>query len=356
MKVLLVALNAKYIHSSLALYSIAANCRLHRREVEVKEYTINQELLHILGDIAGREPTVVGLACYIWNREMVLKLAAALRQVLPNVVIMIGGPEVFGDAAALLLENQAIDFVVQGEGEESVPELLDQIEQGADLIKVDGVALRQVGGVELNGGIRLVENLDSLPFPYQEETMAGMEHRIVYYESSRGCPYSCSYCISSMSRGVRVRSWGKVREELQFFLRHGVKQVKFIDRTFNVLPAHYQPIWDFLAEQEETTNFHFEIVADRLGAEEVRWLANVPQGRFQFEIGVQSTCTETLQAIGRHNEWEKLHRNIQQLNRAGNIHLHLDLIAGLPYEGWDEFRQSFNSVYGLTSPMGDDFE
>ena len=136
-----------------------------------------------------------------------------------------------------------------------------------------------------------------------------------------------------------------------FFLRHGVKQVKFIDRTFNVLPAHYQPIWDFLAEQEEMTNFHFEIVADRLSSDEVRWLAKVPQGRFQFEIGVQSTCAETLQAIGRHNEWEKLHWNVQQMHRAGNIHLHLDLIAGLPYEGWNEFRQSFNSVYGLAPDM-----
>ena len=351
MKVLLVGLNAKFIHSSLALYSIRSACQNAGHEAEVVEYTINQELLYVLGDIAGREPLVVGIVCYIWNREMGLKITAALKKISPEIVIVLGGPEASGDATTVLLQHPSVDFVVQGEGEESVPELLTQLSQGSDIANVTGIAMRRNGRIELNGGVRLVDNLDSLPFPYQTDSMAGLENRIIYYESSRGCPYNCSYCVSSTTCGVRHRSVEKVKEELRFFLQHGVKQVKFVDRTFNVHPAHYREIWRFLAAEPGTTGFHFEIVADRLSREDVQWLAQVPPGRFQFEIGVQSTCEETLSAIGRRNDWERLTENVEGLLRAGNIHLHLDLIAGLPYEDWDHFRQSFNAVYSLNADM-----
>ena len=351
MNVLLVGLNAKFIHSSLALYSLAAACRDAGQEVSVAEYTINQELLHVLGDIAGRTPAVVGIACYIWNREMVLKLAAALKKVMPETLIVLGGPEVSGDAQTVLTHNTAVDFVVQGEGEESLPELLEKLLQGLEALNVAGVAVRRDGCIELNGGVRVVKDLDRLPFPYRDTAMELLDNRIIYYESSRGCPFSCSYCLSSESQGVRYRSLTKVKEELAFFLQHGVRQVKFVDRTFNVLPAHYQGIWSFLAEHTGQTNFHFEIVADRLNRDEIRWLSQVPAGLFQFEIGVQSTCEETLAAVGRHNQWDRLQENVTAIMLAGNLHLHLDLIAGLPNEDADRFAKSFNDVYGLLPDM-----
>jgi radical SAM superfamily enzyme YgiQ (UPF0313 family) len=349
--VLLVGLNAKFIHSSLALYSLAAACRDARQEVSVAEYTINQELLHVLGDISGRMPTVVGIACYIWNREMVLKLTSALKIVAPQTRIVLGGPEVSGDAESILLHNPSVDFVIQGEGEESLPELLERLARGLDAYNVEGVAVRRDGGVEVNGGIRVVKDLDRLPFPYTDNAMELLNNRIVYYESSRGCPFSCSYCLSSESQGVRYRSLSKVKEELRFFLQHGVRQVKFVDRTFNVLPAHYQGIWGFLAEHQGQTNFHFEIVADRLSRDEIVWLSQVPGGLFQFEIGVQSTCEETLAAVGRHNLWDWLQENVTAILREGNIHLHLDLIVGLPNENVARFAKSFNDVYGLQPDM-----
>ncbi len=351
MKVLLVGLNAKYIHSSLALYTIGASCQAAGQAVEIAEYTINQELLYVLGDVAGYQPEVVGIACYIWNREMTLKLAAALKQVLPAVRIVLGGPEASGDAAAILQQNPSVDFVVQGEGEESLPELLTELAQAGTGRNVVGIAVRYGDGVELNGGVRVVEKLDDLPFPYQEAQMAGLANRIIYYESSRGCPFSCSYCVSSLTRGVRTRSVEKVKEELRFFIKHGVKQVKFVDRTFNVRPEHYREIWRCLAAADTTANFHFEIVADLLNAEEIQWLSQVEPGRFQFEIGVQTLCEPALAAIGRRNDWARLDDNVRNLRQGGNIHLHLDLIVGLPHEDMNSFRKSFNAVYSLQPDM-----
>jgi radical SAM superfamily enzyme YgiQ (UPF0313 family) len=351
LKVLLVGLNAKYIHSSLALYTIGASCQAAGHPVEIAEYTINQELLHVLGDVASYQPEVVGIACYIWNREMTLKLTAALKKVLPAVRIVLGGPEASGDAAAILRQNLSVDFVVQGEGEESLPELLTELAQAGAGRKVAGIAVRCGEGVELNGGVRVVEKLDDLPFPYQEAQMAGLANRIIYYESSRGCPFSCSYCVSSLTRGVRTRSVEKVKAELRFFIKHGVKQVKFVDRTFNVRLEHYREIWRFLAAADTTANFHFEIVADLLNSEEIQWLSQVDPGRFQFEIGVQTLCEPALTAIGRRNDWARLSDNVRNLRQGGNIHLHLDLIVGLPHEDLNSFRNSFNAVYSLQPDM-----
>ena len=351
MKVLFVGLNAKYIHSSLALYTIGASCQAAGQPVEIAEYTINQELLYVLGDIVGYQPEVVGIACYIWNREMTMKLAAALKKVLPAVRIVLGGPEASGDATAILRQNPSVDFVVQGEGEESLPELLAELAQAGTGRNVAGIAMRQGDGVELNGGVRLVEKLDDLSFPYQEAQMAGLANRIIYYESSRGCPFSCSYCVSSLTQGVRTRSVEKVKEELRFFIKHGVKQVKFVDRTFNVRPEHYREIWRFLAAADTTANFHFEIVADLLNAEEIQWLSQVEPGRFQFEIGVQTLCDSALAAIGRRNDWARLSDNVRNLRQGGNIHLHLDLIVGLPHEDMNSFQNSFNAVVSLQPDM-----
>jgi radical SAM superfamily enzyme YgiQ (UPF0313 family) len=364
---LLVGLNAKYIHSALGLYSIAENCRIQGIHVEVREYTINQELLYVLADITGQAPDVVGIACYIWNREMVMKLATALKKALPGLIVVLGGPEVSPEAVEVLTYNPSVDFVVQGEGEQSTAELFGQlafmdrcvlsnkesstIATGLATIRIPGVAGRYCGSIELNGGVRLVEDLDSLPFPYQSAMMAGLSNRIIYYEATRGCPYSCSYCVSATTKGVRRRSVEKVKAEVQFFLQHQVRQVKFVDRTFNVIPDHYHDIWRFLAAQPGLTNFHFEIVADRLCRDEIEWLVTLPEGLFQFEIGVQSTYAQTLEAIGRHNAWDPLRKNVTELMRAGNIHLHLDLIVGLPFEGWGEFQKSFNEVYAMKPDM-----
>ena len=292
LKVLLVSLNAKYIHTALGLYSIAASCRVQGKNVVVREYTINQDLLVILADIAGCSPDVVGFACYIWNRELTLKLAMALKKALPGVSVVLGGPEVSADAAAVLSQESYVDFVVQGEGEASMPELLTQLEQ-RQTITVPGIARRATDGVELNGGACYVQDLDSLPFPYTEAELSELGNRILYYESSRGCPYSCSYCISASTRGVRHRSVDKVCREMQFFLDHQVQQVKFVDRTFNVMPAHYQAIWRFLAEQPGLTNFHFEIVADRLRPDEIEWLATVPACRRSAAKITGSICGRT---------------------------------------------------------------
>lgn len=351
LKVLLAGLNAKYIHSSLALYSLAAVCRAKGQTVEVVEYTINQEFLHVLGDIADREPDVVGFACYIWNRQMTLKITSELKKILPEVLVVLGGPEVSADAASVLEECPAVDYIIQGEGDESFSELLEQLAGGARTITVAGVAQRMGERIELNGGVRVVKDLDGLPFPYTDEQMHELQNRIVYYESSRGCPFSCSYCVSAKSRDVRTRSVNKVKEELGFFLRHSVSQVKFIDRTFNVKPEHYREIWLFLQEHQGKTGFHFEIVADLLTDEDVQWLANVPPQLFQFEIGIQSTAQSTLEAIGRHNRWGKLARNIGYLREKGNIHLHLDLIVGLPQESFSGFADSFNATYSLQPNM-----
>ena len=351
LKVLLAGLNAKYIHSSLALYSLAAVCRSKGQKVEVAEYTINQEFLHVLGDIADRAPDVVGFACYIWNREMALKITSELKKILPEVRIVLGGPEVSAEAANVLAEFPTVDYVIQGEGDESFSELLEQIAGGMRAVTVEGVAQRMGKRIELNGGVRVVKDLDCLPFPYAEEQMCELRNRIVYYESSRGCPFSCSYCVSAASRDVRTRSVNKVKEEMDFFLRHSVPQVKFIDRTFNVKPEHYQEIWRFLHDRPGKTGFHFEIVADLLSEEEVQWLANVPPQLFQFEIGIQSTVESTLAAIGRHNQWNLLAHNVGRLMENGNIHLHLDLIVGLPQENISGFAGSFNATYSLQPNM-----
>lgn len=352
LKVLLIGINAKFIHVSLAVYTLAAACREAGHTVDTVEYTINQEFLQVYGDIIDRSPDVVGFACYLWNRGMVGRLAAALKKVLPGLVVVVGGPEASGDATSMLSEYPAIDFVVQGEGEETLPELLHHLANpSSSSALIAGVAFRTAAGICLGGGVRRVKELERLPFPYNEQLLESFRNRIVYYESSRGCPFACSYCVSGAEGDVRRRSLAQVKQELALFLNCNTAQVKFVDRTFNAQPEHYREIWRFLLEQPGSTGFHFEIVAELLQEADLQLLATAPAEKFQFEIGIQSTHPATLAAIGRKSCHERLARHVERIGGLGNIHLHLDLIAGLPEEDLPSFAASFNAVYALRPEM-----
>ncbi|MCX7780628.1 MAG: B12-binding domain-containing radical SAM protein [Negativicutes bacterium] len=351
MKVVLATLNAKYIHSALALYYLKAYCEQDGFSFVVKEYSVNNGLLDILSDIYSEKPEVVGLACYIWNIEMTAQLVALIRKVLPKTVIVLGGPEVTYDAAQVMQRMPSVDYIIRGEGEEVLAALLQALNGNGMLKAVPGLVWRSGQDIICNGDPQVVNCLDSIPFPYTDQDMAALKDKIIYYESSRGCPFSCQYCLSSATAGVRFLPLERVLQELAFFIRHGVKQVKFVDRTFNARKDHYLPIIRFLAKQDCTTNFHFEIAADILDDETLAVLAQAPAGRFQLEIGIQSTHQPTLQAIRRTNQWPAIVYNVNKLLENGNIHLHLDLIVGLPYEDIAGFGRSFNDVYALKPHM-----
>jgi radical SAM superfamily enzyme YgiQ (UPF0313 family) len=351
MKVLLTTLNAKYIHSSLALRCLKAYCQDRFPKTKIKEYTINNSLLDILADIFADKPDIIGFACYIWNIDMTLDLVELVRKVLPQTIIILGGPEVTYNPEDIMEKHCAVDYIIMGEGEEVFCRLLDALKKGGSVEGLCGLARRTEDGIRAAGIPRIVENLDDLPFVYDNGDILDLKDRIIYYESSRGCPFSCRYCLSGTAGGVRNRSLDLVIGELAFFVRHNVKQVKFVDRTFNACKSHYLPILKFLAEQDCRTNFHFEIAADILDAEALAVVRKAPQGRFQFEIGIQSTQQETLQAIHRKNNWSKIVENVGKLTALQNAHLHLDLIVGLPYEDMQRFGRSFNDVYALKPDM-----
>lgn len=349
MKVTLTTLNAKYIHSCLAVRYLQYACRdLTAVDVKIKEYTVNHFLLDIVSDLYVDKPDVIGFACYIWNYEMTKQLAALLRKVLPDTVIIFGGPEVSYDAAKVLEDCPQCDYVVLGEGEQVFHDLIDLIYHGAAMPTLIGLAHRLACA---SPTCAVIPDLDSLPFPYEEEDMALLSDKIIYYESSRGCPFSCQYCLSSASKGVRYRSKQKVLQDLDFFVSHQVRQVKFVDRTFNANKKYYLPILQYIKGLDTKTNFHFEIAVELLEDEVVDFLADMPPGRIQFEIGVQSTHEATLAAIERHNCWTEIVRKVIQLRSYHNIHLHLDLIVGLPFESRKIFSKSFNDVYALQPHM-----
>lgn len=348
--VVLSTLNAKYIHSSLALRYLAAYCQAPGRTITVREYTVNNTVLEIVSDLYACQAQVVGLACYIWNIEMTLQLAALIKKVQPQAIIVLGGPEASYQPEDILSVYTAVDYIVLGEGEQAMNSLLAKLSAGEQAGSIPGVVCRQQSGI----GDRLpqqVARLDDIPFPYTTEGMAALKDKILYYESSRGCPFACQYCLSSATAGVRFLSLERVFNDLQFFIAHDVKQVKFVDRTFNARKEHYFPILKFLAKQTCRTNFHFEIAADCLDEEVVEFLRQVPPGRFQFEIGIQSTHKQTLTAIKRNNNWQKIANYCKQIKSYGNIHLHLDVIVGLPYENLELFAKSFDDVYGLQPDM-----
>ena len=350
MKILLAACNAKYIHSNLAVYNLKSCSGEYSSRVVVKEYTINQIRDDILKDIYLEQPDVICFSCYIWNISFVRELVPDLKKILPQVEFWAGGPEVSYDAVEFLKKNPAFFGVMVGEGEETFHELAGYyIERKPEtLSEIRGVAFRDENKDRniVHTGWRELMDLSKVPFAYSNLTE--FKNRIIYYESSRGCPFSCSYCLSSIDKKLRFRDIELVKKELQFFIDNKVPQVKFVDRTFNCKHDHAMEIWRYITEHDNgITNFHFEISADLLCAEELALMKTMRPGLIQLEIGVQSTNPQTIKAIRRTMDFEKLKRIVEQIHSFGNIHQHLDLIAGLPYEGYDSFHKSFCDVYAL---------
>lgn len=347
MKILLVACNAKYIHSNLAVYDLQAYASDYADHIVLKEYTINQQKDDIMRDIYLEHPDVVCVSCYIWNLSFVKELMADLIKILPGADFWAGGPEVSYDAEKFLTENSEFKGVMVGEGEETFKELAGYyVEKNPqDLKDMTGICYRD-GDQIIHNGWRQIMDLSSIPFIYKD--LSEFKNRIIYYESSRGCPFSCSYCLSSIDKKLRFRDTETVKKELQFFIDNKVPQVKFVDRTFNCKHDHAMAIWKYINEHDNgVTNFHFEISADLLREEELQEMSTMRPGLIQLEIGVQSTNPDTIKAIHRTMDFEKLKGIVDRIQSFGNIHQHLDLIAGLPYEDYDSFRHSFNDVYAL---------
>ena len=347
MKILLVACNAKYIHSNLAVYDLQAYASDYADHIVLKEYTINQQKDDIMRDIYLEHPDVVCVSCYIWNLSFVKELMADLIKILPGTDFWAGGPEVSYDAEKFLTENSEFKGVMVGEGEETFKELAGYyVEKNPQNLKdMTGICYRD-GDQIIHNGWRQIMDLSSIPFIYKD--LSEFKNRIIYYESSRGCPFSCSYCLSSIDKKLRFRDTETVKKELQFFIDNKVPQVKFVDRTFNCKHDHAMAIWKYINEHDNgVTNFHFEISADLLREEELQEMSTMRPGLIQLEIGVQSTNPDTIKAIHRTMDFEKLKGIVDRIHSFGNIHQHLDLIAGLPYEDYDSFRHSFNDVYAL---------
>lgn len=352
MKILLAAVNAKYIHSNLAVYSLKAYAKRYREKIGIVEYTINQTVDEILMDIYKHQPDILCFSCYLWNIVYVEQLLREVPKVLPHTKLWLGGPEVSYNASAMLEEFPALDGIMCGEGEETFCELMDYYHgikketEELSLAAVRGIAYRGEDGRIVENPLRPVIGLSTVPFVY--EHLEGFRNRIIYYESSRGCPFSCSYCLSSVDKCLRFRDLELVKKELLFFLEHQVPQVKFVDRTFNCRHEHAMEIWSFIKEHDNgITNFHFEVAADLLSDEELALLADMRPGLVQLEIGVQSANTRTLQEIRRKTDLTKVADRAARLKAAGNVHRHLDLIAGLPWEGYESFSRSFNTVYAM---------
>lgn len=352
MKFLLVALNAKYIHSNLGVYSLKAyvdSRSLNRgAEIEIAEYTINNHIDDVLKDIYRRRPQAVGFSCYIWNISYVMELVRDIPKILPGVDIWLGGPEASYRAKEILAAEAAVCGIMMGEGEETFAQVMGCYEQtGQDMLfAVEGVAYRKPDGSVQVNPLRHAIDLSSVPFPYKD--ISGFDHKIIYYESSRGCPFSCSYCLSSLDKSVRFRDIDMVKKELDFFLDKQVCQVKFVDRTFNCKKNHAFEIWKHISDHDNgITNFHFEISADLLDEDELNLLGGLRPGLIQLEIGVQTTNPGTLKEIRRNTDLVRLKKVVARINENHNIHQHLDLIAGLPYEDYGSFAQSFNDVFEM---------
>ena len=392
MKFLLAAINAKYIHSNPGVYSLRAFARtkIPGADIEIGEYTINHQMDLILQDIYRRKPDFIGFSCYIWNISYIMEIVRDVKKVLPEAEIWLGGPEVSYDAKKVLTREPDVRGIMRGEGELTFTELVraylqrektsvpdgytgesfrgqakeetsgcaenTRMPENAegenahsdrlDLSQILGITYRAANGeIEEHGPQRLL-SLDEIPFYYDD--MAGFENRIVYYESSRGGPFSCSYCLSSIDKTVRFRSLDLVLPELQFFLDHKVPQVKFVDRTFNCKREHTLGIWRYLVEHDNgITNFHFEVSADIFDEEELELIGKMRPGLIQLEIGVQSTNPDTIREIHRHMDLVKLKRAVDRVYDYRNTHQHLDLIAGLPYENYESFMRSFDDVYRM---------
>lgn len=347
MKTILAAVNAKYIHSNLAVYSLRSYAKYYLSETKIAEYTINQQIDEILMDLYREQPELLCFSCYIWNLDYVEELVREIKKILPETIIWLGGPEVSYDAKEVLLRLPEVAGVMKGEGEETFAALLDfyhgKIER---LDEIAGITFRKENGEIQENVWRKVMELSLVPFVYEDLSL--FEHKIIYYETSRGCPFQCSYCLSSVDKCLRFRDLDLVKRELQYFLDQKVPQVKFVDRTFNCRHGHAKEIWKYLLEHDNgITNFHFEVSADLLDEEELELISRMRPGLIQLEIGVQSTNPDTIRAIKRTMNFERLSEVVKKIKAMGNTHQHLDLIAGLPYEGYESFGRSFDDVYSL---------
>lgn len=360
MNILLTAINAKYIHSNLAVYSLrayaAGKCEKYKEEIGIAEYTINQPLDQILMDLYKRKPEVLCFSCYLWNIEYVEQLVAELGKIMPQTDIWLGGPEVSYHASHMLEQFPQVYGIMRGEGEETFLELaefyynnsgksLEQCEKVQRLKEIVGITFRD-GEEIIETAERSVMDLSKVPFVYEDLDV--FKNKIIYYESSRGCPFSCSYCLSSIDKCLRFRDLELVKKELQFFIDHEIPQVKFVDRTFNCKHSHSMEIWSYIKEHDKgKTNFHFEVAADLLNEEELNLISTMRPGLIQLEIGVQSTNEQTIKEIHRTMKFSQVTEVVNRVHAAKNIHQHLDLIAGLPFEDYNSFHKSFCDVYAL---------
>lgn len=344
MKIILAALNAKYVHSNLAIRYLKREIE-DEFDVELYESTINEDVLNIAFDILNKNPDVVAFSCYIWNIENTIKVVNAIKNVNNKINIILGGPEVSFDSEELLKKYNYVDFIIRGEGERIIKPLMYAISKNAlqELNNLKGVAYRYENKIIDTGYADTIKDLDTIKFPYQNE----IPDKIVYYEASRGCPFRCSYCMSSIDKRVRYRNIEIVKKELKHLIDAGVKLVKFVDRTFNSNKKFSRDIWEYLINLNPSTSFHFEIAADLLDDEDIEILSKAPLGLFQFEIGVQSTNTEVLKHINRVMDFERVRKNVKKIIEIGNIHCHLDLIVGLPTEDINSFKKSFNDVLDI---------
>lgn len=347
MNVMLSTLNSKFIHSCLSIRYLQGYVE-DLIDVEIKEYTINQSIDSIVSDLYKNDLDIIGFSTYIWNLTETLKVAEMLKIVNPKLKIILGGPEVSFDGEKILENNSFIDFIVYGEGEETFKELMDRlIHNNEDYMDIKGLIYSQDNRIIKNSPRPLIKDLNIIPSPYKNLGNE-FENKIVYFESSRGCPFNCEFCLSSTIQGVRYFGIERVREELSNLIDGKVKQVKFVDRTFNANKKYAMEVMNFIIGKDpENINFHFEVTAHLLDREMMEFLSKVKEGLFQFEIGVQSTNPDTIDSIGRTTDFDKLRKITKEIKSYKNIHQHLDLIAGLPYEGYDSFKKSFNDVYEI---------
>ena len=341
MKALLVGVNAKYIHTSLSVRTLCAYA--NTPDLSWTEFNINEDISAVCADIYHQKADMVLFSCYIWNIEFILKLGRRLKSISPGTLIILGGPEVSYSASEYMEKNSFIDGIITGEGEEALKQIMS-----TGTLNHSGVVYRGTGDrIIITDSPGLIADISEIPFPYTEADIEQNKNKLIYYESSRGCPFNCSYCLSSTNHSVRYRSLELVFNELNFFIEHEVKIVKFTDRTFNANKSRTKQILEFLIQNVGKTTFHFEIAADILDNEIMSILESAPNGLFQLEIGVQSTNPKTLAAIDRKTDTAKIASVAQKIRSFGNIHTHLDLIAGLPFEDYASFKNSFNDVFAM---------
>lgn len=347
MNIVLTAINAKYIHSNLAVYSLKAYAEQYKEHLTIAEYTINQQMDEILMDLYKKQPDVLCFSCYIWNLNYVENLIREIHKIFPQLPIWVGGPEVSYDSADVLRRLPEVTGVMKGEGEATFLEVVSYYVEGrVSLQEIDGITYRAEQGEIVERPWRPILDLSTVPFVYKD--MKKFANKIIYYETSRGCPFSCSYCLSSVDKCLRFRDLDLVKKELQFFLDEKVPQVKFVDRTFNCKHDHAMAIWTYIQEHDNgITNFHFEVSADLLREEEIELISRMRPGLIQLEIGVQSTNPDTIREIKRTMRFDRVAEIVKKIGAVGNVHQHLDLIAGLPFEDYQSFGKSFDDVYAL---------